>query len=64
MIVELIYHYHIKEEDGVGTRNDAVITAARALDTELQKADSTDDVCLVFTSTKFLPETWEIEELL
>jgi hypothetical protein len=48
MKVKLIYEYRVKDTDGVGTANDAVIVAIRQLLTDYEKADSTDDVVGIF----------------
>jgi hypothetical protein len=46
--IRLSYTYEAKEEDGIGTSNDAAITAIRNLEKKLSEADSTDDVIGVF----------------
>lgn len=48
MIVNLKYSYTIKQEDGVGTYNDACITAIRRMQWALWRAESSDDVINVF----------------
>lgn len=48
MIIKLTYSYKIKESDGVGTSNDALVVAVRALQEAIDYADSTDDLGEIF----------------
>lgn len=53
MKVRLVFEYEIKPEDGVGTQNDAILSAVREMDIRLDEADSTDDIAEVFTEIVF-----------
>lgn len=47
MKIILIYEIDVNNSI-IGTKNDAILTAATALHAELNHADSTDDVCNIF----------------
>jgi hypothetical protein len=54
MKIRLVYEYKIKDEDGCGTRYDALNVAVRRMEEAISKADSNDDLAEVFKVVEFI----------
>lgn len=56
MKTRLVFEYIHKESDGIGTSNDALICAVRALLNKIDNADSSDDAHNIFTKVEHLED--------